>query len=144
MTLEAADKVEVFGNVENAGTREYVHIVMSYGPQVLASQPMSKKLSSLVVEKYLELSGDPPSAASQVCILEIRATVAGSRVVKAVYDVFSAVRARGGTLFCVGYPNKYITALATLGLLGLQGFALEDGIESALARAFPNPVNVEG
>ena len=129
------NSVFVSGAVKADKTIGYLEITLKYTPEVLQSPVLSRSLATLVVDKYHELSGDPAIPAAKICILKVEATVAGSRVVQAVAKLYGAVRAGGGRMYCVGYPDKYITSLAALGLTGSEGFALFDAVEKAVEQA---------
>ena len=58
------------------------------------------------------------------CILSITADVAGSQVVKGIFELYKSVKARSGTLICANYPADYVRALTDLGLPSLLGSRL--------------------
>lgn len=133
---DSSELVRVDGEVRTRDNRQVAYLLLQFSPEVLQSAPTSRRLASQLVEKYEAVVREAGKTYSMNCILEIKATVAGSRVVQAVAKIFNVVRSGGGKLYCVGYPDKYITSLAALGLTGSEGFYLFDQIEAAEREVF--------
>jgi len=89
-------------------------------------------LAEKLVSEYRRLSTQGPAP---VCVLHIRAKVAGSPLVRAVFELYKVVSADSGTLFCANYPVNFMESLTSLGLTALPGFRLTASTEEALGLA---------
>jgi hypothetical protein len=103
-----------------------------YAPSYLLKERSAKLLSERLVEKYRELSKAATDSEKKACILVIASTVAGSPVVRAIFELYKVVHADGATLYCASYPENYMHSLTSLGLPALPGFKLTKALGEAL------------
>jgi hypothetical protein len=96
---------------------------VDYSPELLLRRDASKRLGDEFVNQY-ESAIKEEGAATRSCVVEIKASTAGSPLVRALYDLYRKVYEDGGQVFCVGYPPDYISSLTALGLPSLAGFNL--------------------
>ena len=57
------------------------------------------------------------------CVVVIKATTAGSPVIRALLELYKTVTANSGELRLVDYPRDFRDSLSTLGFRSLPGFA---------------------
>ena len=105
-----------------------VEISVSYPDFAILDEGFDEPFRQQLVQKYEESARKQPD---QDCILTISASVAGSQVVRGIYELYKVVRARSGNLICAKYPADYVRALTDLGLPSLPGFELCGSIEEA-------------
>lgn len=117
------------GTVEARHENGLLLLRLHYGSDLMAEAGSGPRLGSQLVEAYREKRGDSLS-----CIVEIDADVAGSPVVRALFDLWEVVVTTGGKVACVGYPADYIDSLTSLGLPSLEGFLLASSLEDARSR----------
>ncbi len=89
-------------------------------------------LAEKLVERYRSLPTQEPPP---VCIVHIKAKVAGSPLVRAVFELYKVLSADSGTLFCASYPVNFMESLTSLGLTALPGFKLAATLEEAMDMA---------
>ena len=78
---------------------------------------------------------DDPEIKTNSCVVKIDSEVAGSPVVRALFELWrEVVEKRGGQVICVGYPEDYLYSLTSLGLPALNGFSLASTEEEAVER----------
>jgi hypothetical protein len=107
--------------IEPAVREGAVEITASYPEFAIIDAGFDEPFRQRLVESYEKLA---QTQASRDCILTLNVKVAGSPVVKAIYELWKAVRARLGVLVLANYPPDYVRALTDLGLPSLPGFEL--------------------
>jgi hypothetical protein len=105
-----------------------VEIKASYPEFAIIDAGFDEPFRKQLVEKYEALA---ETQTNRDCILSITAKVAGSQVVKGIFELYKVVRARSGILICANYPPDYVRALTDLGLPSLPGFELCGSVEEA-------------
>ncbi len=105
-----------------------VEIEASYPEFAIIDAGFDEPFRKQLVEKYEAIAG---TQTNRDCILSITARVAGSQVVKGIFELYKVVRARSGILICANYPPDYVRALTDLGLPSLPGFELCGSVEEA-------------
>ena len=106
-----------------------IEMEASYPEHALVEAGFDEPFRKLILEEY-----DKWADGCRDCILSIRAQVAGSQVVKGIFELYRAVRARSGILVCANYPADYVRALTDLGLPALPGFVLCSSLSEARER----------
>ena len=118
------EDIEVSSEIEGSA------IVMSakYPPYAIIEAGFDEPFRKQLVEKYESLAKE---SGISYCILSIDAEVAGSQVVKGIFELYKVVRSRSGCLICANYPPEYVRALTDLGLPSLPGFELCSSLTEA-------------
>lgn len=127
------------GNVQVAAAveRGVIVLTLNYDRELLFETTAPKLLSDQLLEQYRATRKDS-TVKTDSCIVEMKTEVAGSPVVRALSQLWREVVAgKAGQVVCVNYPHQYIDSLTTLGLLGMDGFALANTREEALNRLAP-------
>jgi hypothetical protein len=114
--------------IEGSVREGAVEICVSYPDSAIIDAGFDEPFRQQLVQKYEEYARRQPD---QDCILTISATVAGSQVVRGIFELYKVVRARSGALICANYPPDYVRALTDLGLPSLPGFELCGSLEEA-------------
>jgi hypothetical protein len=127
---KVAKGVEMTENftIEAAIGEGAVEINASYPESAMIDAGFDEPLGQRLIERYEELG---QKQSNRDCILTLKAKVAGSPVIKAIYELWKVVRAHSGTLICANYPPDYVRALTDLGLPSLPGFELCSSTEEA-------------
>ena len=103
-------------------------VELSFEPELMfqkgARQTLSKELTG--VYNGLKESRDPG------CVVVIKASTAGSPVIRALLELYKTVTANGGQIRLVDYPREFRDSLATLGFRSLPGFAHSVTIDEAV------------
>lgn len=125
--------LEIEGRVE----RSLIILTVSYGKELLLETGAGRSFSEEIVRCYRTLrdtqAGHPEVP---VCLVEIKSEVAGSPLVRALYELWQEVVKKGnGQVICIDYPEDYIDTLTSLGLPSLGGFTLFPTTESAVEGA---------
>ncbi len=107
-------------------------ITVGYGPEQMLKIDVAKDLSTRMIETYDELTGQRGIETGS-CVVVITAETAGSPLVRALFELYKLVFAKGGQVICVGFPADYIQALITIGMPALEGFSLGSDEEQAVA-----------
>lgn len=123
------DKPSVRGVVE----RGIPVLTMNYDAERMFQEEASKELSSQLVDAYESLL-EEKELQTKSCIVLVEAETAGSRLVRALFELFKRVVSEGRQLICVDYPADYIYSLTSLGLPALEGFSLASTKEEAISR----------
>lgn len=110
-----------------------VILSVQYGLELLLDVRAGERLGREMVRHYDEKRPKTRSPARS-CVVVIRAPVAASSIVRALFTLYQHVRSQGGQLFLVGYPEDYMGALTVLGLPALPGFHVAESKEEALKR----------
>jgi hypothetical protein len=106
---------------------------VDYSPSQLFRPSISTPLSETLIEKYRSLrQQNRVGARSDACIVYIKASTAGSPLVRAIFELYKVVYADDATLYCVNYPKDYMESLTSLGLTALPRFRPKDTLEEAL------------
>ncbi len=109
-------------------------ISLNYGPeQMLKDGP---ELGQELLAKYAELESQQDRKSPSV-VINIKATTAGSPLIRALVKLHTAAKGNKGRLICVGYPLDYLPSLTSLGLLNQPDFTVDDDEASAIARLQP-------
>ncbi len=104
-------------------------VELSFDPDLMfqkgARQTLSKELTG-VYNGLKEDKGNPG------CVVVIKASTAGSPVIRALLELYKTVTANGGQLRLVDYPREFRDSLSTLGFRTLPGFDHSETIEKAV------------
>lgn len=114
--------------IEAAVREGVVEITASYPEFAISDTGFDEPFRKQLVQSYEELA---QTQENRDCILTLEVKVAGSPVVKAIYELWKAVRARLGVLILADYPPDYVRALTDLGLPSLPGFELVSNTNEA-------------
>ena len=95
-------------------------VELSFDPELMfqkgARQTLSKELTG-VYNGLKEDKGNPG------CVVVIKASTAGSPLIRALLELYKTVTANRGQLRRVDYPREFRDSLSTLGFRSLPGFA---------------------
>ncbi len=111
-------------------------ITVGYGPEQMLKDGAAIELSTRMKEAFEKLAGQK-QAQTGSCVVVITAETAGSPLVRALYELYKLVFAKGGQVICVGYPAEYIDSLITIGLPALDGFSLASEEDQAVVTLVP-------
>lgn len=125
--MSGSDEIQVDASVQN----NCVEIAASYPTYLLIEAGFDEPFRKQLVEKYEDYA---TRHKCRDCILSINAEVAGSQVVKGIFELYRIVRSRSGNLICANYPPLYVRALTDLGLPSLPGFELCSSLEESRTR----------
>jgi hypothetical protein len=114
--------------VEPAVRQGVIEITASYPEFAMTDAGFDEPFRQQLVQSYEKLA---KTQENPNCILTLKVEVAGSPVVKAIYELWKAVRARLGVLILADYPPDYVRALTDLGLPSLPGFELVSNTNEA-------------
>ena len=117
-----AEELRVEGKVEEG----VILLSVRYGQELLLERGTSERLSKELTGRYRQIR-EKANVKTISCIVEIQSEVAGSPVVRALFDLWREVVGKeGGQVVCVNYPQEYIDSLTSLGLPSLAGFSLAE------------------
>lgn len=125
------EKMKISGN-----WKEQVPVIVV---EYEAGQMFLPKTSELLAEKliaaYKDLRTERPSFVPRACVLWIKASTAGSSLVRAIFEFYKVLNADEAVLFCAEYPANYLESLTSLGLPALPGFKLTMTGDEAIKKA---------
>lgn len=104
---------------------------IDYTPAQMFQPRIADLLGERLISEYRALKPHQPRA----CVLHIKATTAGSPLVRAIFELYKVVSSDSGTLYCASYPVNYMESLTSLGLTALPGFKLAATLDEALGLA---------
>jgi hypothetical protein len=107
-------------------------ISVSYSADDFQSPTTALRFSSEIVKEYNNALLESPRVKSAV--VDIHAKVAGSSLIRGLFELYRKVLNNSGQLVCVGFPPDYIPSLTSLGLLDQKGFSLDADLASAINR----------
>lgn len=119
-------------HVQGESLRGTIVLRVRYGHEQMLVAQASKVLSDALMAEY-ETLRRLKDVKSKSCSVVIESEIAGSSVVRALFNVYNAVLSREGRAVCVVYPMDYIDSLATLGLLDMPGFTIASNVDEAVA-----------
>lgn len=110
-------------------------LTIRYGKDLLLQDKARTQLSEEIVAAYRKSRDSAGNEAkTSSCIVMIESEVAGSPLVRALYELWQEVTIKGaGQVVCVDYPDDYIDTLTSLGLPSLAGFTLAHSKEQAIS-----------
>lgn len=125
-----AEELRVEGSIRQG----IIVLVVIYDKELLLKGGASERLSKELTMKYRQLRETEKGQIKMVsCIVQIRAEIAGSPLVRALFELWrEVVEKEGGQVVCVGYPPDYIDSLTSLGLSALPGFALANDTDAVV------------
>ena len=109
-------------------------LTVDYSPELLLERGASVRLSQELLRHYEDFR-DNQKVKTTSCVVDIQAQVAGSPLVRALFDLLQTVFGRAaGQAVVVNYPEEYLQSLTSLGLPALAGFTLAGSKEEALRK----------
>jgi hypothetical protein len=117
-----AEELRAEGKVDEG----VVLLTIRYSPEVLIKTGAHERFSRELMKCYQTIRGkERERVKTNSCIVEIQSDVAGSPMVRALFDLWREIAGKeSGQLVCVGYPQDYLDSLTALGLTTLPGFSL--------------------
>src|SRR5579863_5157696 len=106
-----------------------------YGPEANENRDDLRTFSAQLVARYRDLIKKDSNIRS--CIVEIFTEIAGSGLIRGLFELYKTVRANGGELICVNFPSDFVPSLAALGLLDQPKFSLSSNTDQALRKLTP-------
>lgn len=124
-----AEQLSVAGEI-----RQGVPVLgLDYNEELLLKRGADERLSDALIRRYRELRQQGATTSSAV--VEVRARVAGTSVIKALFNLWREVVGKErGQVVCVKFPPDYLDSLTSVGLTALSGFTLGASVEDALQR----------
>lgn len=116
-------------DVQSQVTDATLVVMLSYTSDVLLSSQSAQELTTRLLSAYTDRN---TSEVGPSCIVEIRASVASSSLIRALFELWKSVIASSGELRIVGYPPEYTDSLTSLGITTLKGFRQSSSREEAL------------
>ena len=113
--------------------RGIVTVTVEYGYDFFSDRKAKQKLSEKMRDAY-QKEADTKEPRLKDCIIILKAELASSEIVHALYELWKEVYHNDGTLYCVDYPQDYIESIFSLGLAGQPRFELGAGVDDALAK----------
>jgi hypothetical protein len=107
-------------------------ISVDYTADHFQSPSSASSFSSEILKHYTAALAK--NARVKSCVVEIRADVAGSSLIRGLFDLYRMVRHNKGQVVCVGFPADYLPSLTSLGLLDQASFSLGSDTSSAISR----------
>ncbi len=109
-------------------------LIISFGKELLLKTGAREQLSKELTRHYRQIRTEQKTGVNTSCIVKIQAEVAGSPLVRALFELWEeVVSTKGGQVICVNYPPDYIDSLTSLGLTAMPGFSLAASEEDAFA-----------
>jgi len=109
-------------------------IKVTYDGDVFQAASSSANFSSEILSHYDKALGSSPGPEVKSVVVEIHADVAGSSLIRGLFDLYRSVVRNKGQIVCVGFPKDYIPSLTSLGLLDQSHFSLGMDTPSAIAQ----------
>lgn len=112
-----------------------IYLELDYDAPSLLDTQSRQNLRKELIEAYNEETKkyEQTEEPKYHCIVEIKARIVSSRVVRALFELWKTVTQHNDAqLICVGYPEDYIDSLTSLGFHTLKKFSLEANEEEAL------------
>ena len=103
-------------------------VELSFEPELMFQKGARQTLSEELTGVYNGLKDKRKPG----CVVVIKATTAGSPVIRALLALYKTVTANGGQLRLVDYPREFRESLSTLGFRTLPGFDHSETIEKAV------------
>lgn len=125
-----AQDLKIDGEVKDG----VIVLTVSFGPELLLERGARERLSTQLKDQYEKqrLSG---GATTTSCVVMIDSEVAGSPLVRALFELYREVVGRqSGQVVVASYPQDYQESLSSLGLPSLDGFRLAFDEEEAIGR----------
>src|SRR3954463_10627904 len=107
-------------------------IRVDYSADDFQSPTTASSIQSEILKRYNLALGK--SASVKSCVIELRADVAGSSLLRGIYELYRTVLRNRGEVVCVGFPQDYLPSLTSLGLLDQANFSLGTDTSSAISR----------
>ena len=104
-------------------------VEVSFEPDLMFQKGARHTLAEELTGAYRELKKEK---GKPECVVVIKASTAGSPIIRALLELYKTVTANGGELRLVDYPREFRDSLATLGFRSLPGFAHAATIEKAV------------
>ena len=95
-------------------------VEVSFEPELMFLKGARQSLAEQLTDVYKarkEATGKPG------CVVVIKASTAGSPLIRALLELYKTVTANDGQLRLVDYPREFRDSLSTLGFRSLPGFA---------------------
>ena len=120
--------------VEGTVKESVIVLTVSFGPELLLERGARERLSNQLKDQYAKQL-DSGGASTNSCVVNIQSEVAGSPLVRALFELYrEVVGNKSGQVVVVGYPPDYIESLNSLGLTSLDGFRLALDEREAISR----------
>ena len=103
-------------------------VEVSFEPDLMFQKGARHTLAEELTGAYRALKEKKGPA----CVVVIKASTAGSPIIRALLELYKTVTANGGQLRLVDYPLEFRDSLATLGFRSLPGFAHAATIDKAV------------
>jgi hypothetical protein len=131
-----AEEIRVDTKVEKG----VILLTVRYGQELLLKKDARERLSKELTRRYREiLEKEHEKVETTSCVVKIQAEVAGSPLVRALFELWKEVVGKeGGQVICVNYPPDYIDSLTALGLPTLAGFSLASTEAEAIQKLIKN------
>ena len=104
-------------------------VEVSFEPELMFQKGARQTLSEELTRVYNALTKDQGNPG---CVVVIKASTAGSPLIRALLELYKTVTANGGQLRLVDYPLEFRDSLSTLGFRSLPGFAHSATIDEAV------------
>ena len=104
-------------------------VELSFEPDLMFQKGARQTLSQELTGVYNGLQKDKGHPG---CVVIIKATTAGSPLIRALLELYKTVTANNGELRLVDYPQEFRHSLSTLGFRTLPGFAHSATIDKAV------------
>ena len=109
-------------------------VELSFEPDLMFQKGARQTLSQELTGVYNGLKEDKGKPG---CVVVIKASTAGSPVIRALLELYKTVTANDGQLRLVDYPRDFRDSLSALGFRSLPGFAhsatIDKGVEELAA-----------
>ena len=107
-------------------------LTLRYVPAHLRDPNVHEVLREKLVDRYNKLLDEQGTDRHPSCVVVMDADTAGSPLIRALYELYKTVTAKGGRLGVVQFPIDYIPSLSALGMLRLDDFKLSGERDEAI------------
>ena len=111
-------------------------LILTFNPEFLLEKGAGERLGTELAEHYLRLFNGNQQAqvTTPSCIVQFEPEIAGSTIVRALFELWKEVNRNKGQLVIFGYPYDFIPSLTSLGLPSLSGFTLANSKQDAFSK----------
>lgn len=103
---------------------------VSFETEIYERREDIRSLSAQLPQKYKDLRRE--SSDVRGCVVMIRSEVAGSSLIRGLFELYKMVTTQGGRLICVNFPADFVPSLTALGILDLPAFSLASDEKQAV------------
>ena len=122
--------------VDESVDQGVILLILTFNPEFLLEKGAGDRLGTELAAHYRRLLSENQQGqvTTPSCIVQFEPEIAGSTIVRALFELWKEVNRNKGQLVIFGYPNDFIPSLTSLGLPSLSGFTLANSKQDAFSR----------